>query len=190
MNLYPFKRRPTEILARTGANVQILPGAVTHVANAKDPRIGVGAEVTAGIGPQCHAARVAQSERPDPRPGCARIGRVIKWIAWNTVARRRVEPHNFAAQAVHQLRSVGAHVLLWFDNAIAQSLGVVRLRRAANVIGRVTRPVTARSQQGSVGSKHQRPDAVRFVEDWKAGAFRLPQQDAATGVVHRLESVG
>src|SRR5207302_958615 len=153
MNLYPFKRRPTEILARTGANVQILPGAVTHVADVEDPRIGVGAEVTAGIGPQCHTARVAQSERPDPRPGCARIGRVIKWIAWNPVARRRIDADNFAAQAVHQLRSVGAHVLLWFDNAIAQSLSVVRFRRAANIIGRVTRPVTAGRQECSVGSK-------------------------------------
>src|SRR2546429_2084001 len=116
MNLYPFKRRPTKISARTGANVQILPSAVTHIPDIKDARIAVGAEMAAGVRSQRHAARVAQSERPDPRPGCARIGRVIKWIAWNPVARRRVEPHNFAAQAVHQLRSVGAHVLLWFDN--------------------------------------------------------------------------
>ena len=122
----PLIQRPAKILARLCHHLQRLLRVPAHVADVERARIAVRRIVAAGIGAQRRPKRITKPERPDARFRGARIRWIVVGVARQAVARGGIKPQHFAAQAIHQLRTIRAHIFLYAEDSV-----VGRLRREA-----------------------------------------------------------
>ena len=96
-----FIGRPAKVLSRASHHVQCFPSTPTNMPKVQDPGIAVGWKMTARIGLQAHAKRIAQSQSPNPRARRPRVGSVVVGITGQTITRRRIDPQNLTADGIN-----------------------------------------------------------------------------------------
>ncbi len=183
----PFEHGPAEILPRPGHEVGLLPQVVADVPDRKLAGVAVRRIVAPGSRALRHPERIAQPQRPHPRPGGPRMGRVVKRIAGDAVARQRVQSEDLAGERIDHLRSERAHIFFRRDNALAQAIYVVGLGIAAGVGEACAIPT--RRQERAVLAEGQGPHAMREVQDRAARTGSFAQQDRPTRRVDTAKPV-